>query len=117
MLDHCRQLQICLDLIKCIFCVPFDNLLGHIVCWEGVLVDPVKIAVILNMPPTIVKQLCMTQRHTGYYCRFIRGCTSLTTPLEQLMKKYEAFCWTRDYDQTFDLLKKEVENCTHSNFS
>jgi hypothetical protein len=56
MLDYCRQLQISLNLRKCIFCVPFGNLLGHIVCREGVLVDPVKVVVILNMPPpTTVK--------------------------------------------------------------
>jgi hypothetical protein len=49
---------ISLNLRKCIFCVPFGNLLGHIVCREGVLVDPTKVAVILNMPPpTTVKQL------------------------------------------------------------
>jgi hypothetical protein len=39
MLDHCRQLQISL------------NLLGHIVFRERVLVDPAKVAIILNMPP------------------------------------------------------------------
>jgi hypothetical protein len=63
-------------------------MLGHIVCREGVLVDPVKIAVILNMPPpTTVKKLCMTLGHTGYYHQFIRGYASITTPLEQLLKK------------------------------
>jgi hypothetical protein len=30
--DRCRELQISLNLIKCIFCVPHGNLLGHIVC-------------------------------------------------------------------------------------
>jgi hypothetical protein len=82
MLDHCRQLQISLNLRKCIFCVPFGNLLGHIVCREGVLVDPAKVAVILNMPPpTTVKQLQTTLGHTGYYHRFIRNYTSITMHL------------------------------------
>jgi hypothetical protein len=61
MFDHCRQLQISLNLKKCIFCVPFGNMLGHIVCREGVLVDPAKVVVILNMPPpTIAKKLWST---------------------------------------------------------
>jgi hypothetical protein len=48
--------------------VPFGNLLGHIVCREGVLVDPAKVFVILNMPPpTIAKQLWSTLGHTRYY--------------------------------------------------
>jgi hypothetical protein len=55
-LDHCRQLHISLNLRKCIVCVHFGNILGHIVCREGVLFDFKKVAVILNMPPaTTVK--------------------------------------------------------------
>jgi hypothetical protein len=50
MFDCSRQLQIYLNLKKCIFFVPFGNLLGHIVCMEGILVDPTKVVVILNMP-------------------------------------------------------------------
>jgi hypothetical protein len=52
MFDRCRELQISLNLRKCIFCVPHGNLLGHIVCREGVLVDPAKVVVIVNMPAT-----------------------------------------------------------------
>jgi hypothetical protein len=78
MLDRCRQLHISLNLKKCIFCVPFGNLLGHIVCREGVLVDPAKVAVILNMPPpTSVKQLQTTLGHTGYYHR-LSGATRVS---------------------------------------
>jgi hypothetical protein len=51
MFDRCREMKISLNLMKCIFCVPHGNLLGHIVCKEGVFVDPTKVAVILNMPP------------------------------------------------------------------
>jgi hypothetical protein len=58
MFDHCRQLQISLNLKKCVFCVPFGNLLGHIVCREGVLVDPAKVVVILNMPPPTTSKSC-----------------------------------------------------------
>lgn len=43
MLDTCRQNQICLNLKKYIFCVPFGILLGHIVCKQGLMVDPNKI--------------------------------------------------------------------------
>ena len=49
MLDTCRRYQITLNLKKCLFCVPFGNLLGHVVCRQGLMVDPVKIAVILNL--------------------------------------------------------------------
>jgi hypothetical protein len=65
MFDCYRQLWIYLNLKKCIFCVPFGNMLGHIVWKEGVLVDPAKAIVILNMPPpTIYKQFQSILVHT-----------------------------------------------------
>lgn len=40
MLDTCRKYQISLNLKKCIFCVPCGILLGHVVCKQGLMVDP-----------------------------------------------------------------------------
>ena len=49
MLDTCQRYQILLNLKKCLFLVPFGNLLGHVVCRQGLMVDPTKIMVILNL--------------------------------------------------------------------
>lgn len=49
MLDTCRRYQITLNLMKCLFCVPFGTLLGHVVCRQALMVDLVKITVILNL--------------------------------------------------------------------
>jgi hypothetical protein len=74
MLDRCRKFQISLNLKKCIFCVSFGILLGHVVCKQGLLVDPVKIVVIVDLPPpTSVRQLRAMLGHTGYYKKFIKG--------------------------------------------
>jgi hypothetical protein len=109
MFDRCQELQIALNLRKCIFCIPHNNLLGHIVCREGVLVDPTKVVVILNMPPpTSVKQLHRMLGNTGYYHRFIIRYASITTPLEKLLKKSEAFRWTTECDKAFDTLKENL---------
>jgi hypothetical protein len=51
MLDKCRQCHISLNLKKCIFFSPFGVLLRHIVCKQGLLVDPSKIAIIVDLPP------------------------------------------------------------------
>ena len=51
MFEICRQCQISLNINKCIFGTPFRILLGHIVCKQGLLVDPTKIIVIVNLPP------------------------------------------------------------------
>jgi hypothetical protein len=50
MLDKCRQCQIALNLKKCIFFSPFGVLLGHIVCKQGLLVDPSNITIIVDLP-------------------------------------------------------------------
>ena len=87
MLAKCRQYQISLNLKKCVFCVPFGTLLRHIVCKQGLLVDPVKIAIIVNLPPpNSVKKLRTTLGHIGYYIKFIKGYTKITTPMEKLLK-------------------------------
>jgi hypothetical protein len=76
MLEICRQCQISLNIKKCIFRTPFGILLGHIVCKQGLLLDPAKIAVIVNLPsPKIVCQLRETLGHTGYYINFMKGYT------------------------------------------
>ena len=49
MLDTCRRYQIVLNLKKCLICVPFGTLLGHVVSRHGLMVDPAKMAVILNL--------------------------------------------------------------------
>ena len=73
-LAKCREHQISLNLKKCIFCVPFGILLGHVVCRQGLMVDPAKIAIIVNLPqPALVKQLHTTLGHTGYYKKIIKG--------------------------------------------
>jgi hypothetical protein len=88
MLDRCRQCHISLNLKKCIFCMPFGIFLGHVVCKQGLLMDPTKIVVILDLqPPTSVKQLRSTLGHMGYYRNFIKGYVQITKPMEKLLKK------------------------------
>lgn len=49
MLDTYQRYQITLNLKKCLFCDPFGTLLSHVVCRHGMMVDPVKIMMILNL--------------------------------------------------------------------
>jgi len=48
-LDTCRRRQIALNLKKCMFLVPFGKLMGHVVYKQGLMVDPMKIGVIMNL--------------------------------------------------------------------
>lgn len=73
-LDTCRKYHISLNLKKCILCVPYGILLGHVVCKQGLMVDPTKIVVDINLePPENFKQLRVTLSHIGYYRNFIKS--------------------------------------------
>jgi hypothetical protein len=79
MLDMCRQCHISLNNMKCIFSTPFGIFLGHVVCIQGLLVDPTNIVVILNLPPPkSVRWLRAILGHTGYYMNFINGYAQIT---------------------------------------
>ena len=68
MLERCRQIQISLNIKKCIFVTPIGILLGHIVYKEGIKVDFAKIKIILDLkPPVNPKQVRVLLGHTGYY--------------------------------------------------
>ena len=53
MLEHCRQIQLSLNIKKFIFLTPIGILLGHIVCKEGIKVDFAKIKIILDLKPPV----------------------------------------------------------------
>jgi len=94
MLDTCRRYKIVLNLKKCLFCVPFGILLGHVVCKQGLMVEHVKIMVIINLEaPRSVKQLRTTVGHTRYYRKFIKSYAQITAPMEKLLKKDATFYW------------------------
>jgi hypothetical protein len=67
------------------------------VCKKELLVDPSKIAIIVNLPPpTSVKQLHTVLGHTKYYRKFIKGYAQITLPMERILKKYCQFHWTKE---------------------
>ena len=91
-LERCRQCQISLNINKFIFGTPFGILLGYIVCKQGLLVDPAKIAVTFNLPPPkIVHQLRVTLGHTSYYRKFIKGYAQITAPMEKMLRNDTKF--------------------------
>jgi hypothetical protein len=109
MLERCKQCEISLNIKKCIFGTPFGILLGHIVCKQGILVDPAKIAVIVNLPPPkSVCQLRETLGHTVYHKKFIKGYAQVTASMEKLLKKDSKFQWNEDYQRGLDTLKEKI---------
>ena len=109
MLDKCRQYQISLNLKKCIFCAPFGIPLGYIVCKQGLMAVPVKIDIVVNLPPLkSVKKIHTTLSHTGYYRKFIKGYAQITAPMEKKLKKDIKFEWTPECQESLDILKEKM---------
>ena len=106
MLERCRQIQLALNIRKCIFVTPIGILLGHIVCKEGIKVDFAKIKIILDLkPPVNPKQVRVLLGHTGYYRKFIRYYSDMTYPLEELLREDQEFNWTEECHISFEKLK------------
>eukprot|EP00253_Pinus_taeda_P002978 PITA_02978 len=109
MLDTCQRYLILLNLKKCIFCVPYGIFLSHVVCKQGLMVDPVKIIVIVNLEaPRNVKQLRTTLGHTGYDINFIKEYAHITVLAEKLLKKDTIFYWDEDFQHSLDVLKEKM---------
>jgi hypothetical protein len=53
MVEQCRQIQLSLNIKKCIFATPIGILLGHVVCKDRVKVDMVNIKIILDLKPSV----------------------------------------------------------------
>ena len=92
---------------------PFGILLGHIVYKQGLMMDPVKIDIIVNLPPPkSVKQLRTTLGHTGYYRKFIKGYAQIIAPMEKQLKKDIRFEWTPECQARLDILKEKMVTAT-----
>eukprot|EP00253_Pinus_taeda_P033553 PITA_33553 len=104
--DNVGGYQIMLNLKKCIFYVPFGILLGPVVCKQGLMVDPTKITVIVNLEALRnVKKLRATLGHMRYYRTFIKAYAQSTVPMEKLLKKDATFCWDEGCQSSIDVLK------------
>ena len=112
MLERCRQIQLSLNIKKCIFSTPICILLGHVICKEGIRVDLAKIKVILDLkPPVNPKQVRIFLGHKGYYIKFIRNYPNITYHMEDLLMEDVPFHWTKEFQQSLEILRiKLVED-------
>lgn len=89
--------------------VPFGILLGHIVYKKGLMVDPTKISLIVNLPPPKkIRQIHTTLVHTGYYKKFIKGYAHITVPKGKLLKKDVTFQWNEECQKSLDIFEEKM---------
>ena len=81
-------------------------MLGHLVCKEGLKIDPNKVRVILEMQPsTNLIEVKSFLRHIGYYRCFIKFFAKVAYPLDRLMCKGESLQWEKEHEEAFEGLK------------
>jgi hypothetical protein len=82
--------------------------LGHIVCKDGVKVDPKKIEAMQDWSsPKTLKNLHGFLGLTRYYCMCVKNYGKNVVPLTTLLKN-NAFTWTPIVDQSFQALKESM---------
>ena len=91
---------------KCEFHVPSVAFLGYIVSQGSIEMDPVKVAAVTSWPlPESRKQLQRFLGFANFYRRFIRGYSTVASPLTNLTSSKVSFKWTPAAEGAFQTLK------------
>ena len=76
--------------------------LGHIVSKEGVKPDPSKIKAIMEWEaPKNVTKIQSFLGLVGYYRKYVKDFSKITTLQTKLTKKYQKYDWEEAYEQSF----------------
>nr|CAN75109.1 hypothetical protein VITISV_010027 [Vitis vinifera] len=106
-LHRCIEKDLVLNWEKCHFMVRQGIVLGHIISEKGIEVDKAKVELIVKLPsPTTIKGVRQFLGHAGFYRRFIKGFSSFSKPLCELLAKDAKFIWDERCQNSFDQLKK-----------
>jgi hypothetical protein len=101
-----REHQLYAKFSKCDFFHKQVHYLGHVICEEGVAVDPEKIKYIMEWPtPKDVFDVRSFMGLEGYYRRFIKECSKIGCPITALQKKGVKFTWTSEREERFQEMK------------
>jgi hypothetical protein len=90
--EHCHYFQIHLNPNKCSFFITSGCLLGFIVSIAGIMVDPLKVEAIIQLPPPrTILQLQSLQGKENFLRHFIANYDEITKGFMRLLKKEVPF--------------------------
>jgi hypothetical protein len=108
-LRRLRAHQLYAKLSKCEFWLEKIAFLGHILTAEGIEVDPSKVEAVSKWKqPSNVSEVRSFLGMAGYYCRFIKGFSSIARPMTELLKKGNRFVWAPKCEESFQIIKKKL---------
>jgi hypothetical protein len=83
--------------------------LGHVISAGGIFVDLKKVEVVLKWERlTNVTEIRSFLGLIGYCRRFIEGFSIIASPLTKLTRKEVKFIWSKEYEESFQELKKRL---------
>ena len=98
-----------MKLSKCKFHKHSIGFLGYIVSNKGIGPDLSKVESVKEWPmPTNIKDIQAFLGLVNYYQKFIKGFSSIATPLTKLTYKDTPFIWNHDYEEAFKELKHRL---------
>jgi len=108
-MEKCQINGISLNLDKCAFCMNYGILLMHIVCQEGLLVDPRKIITIVGMfIPTSLIEIKRFFEATNFHQRYFKKIASKVASICKLLKKDELFVWDETCNESFEWMRTSM---------
>ncbi|KAM1185235.1 hypothetical protein ACFX2G_014863 [Malus domestica] len=106
-LKRCVETNLVLNWEKCHIMVKQGIVLGHIVSERGIEVDKSKIDLVRYLPsPTSVREVRSFLGHAGFYRRFIKDFSKISTPLCRLLQKDVSFEFNEECEKAFKHLKE-----------
>jgi hypothetical protein len=110
-LDRIMKSGLTVNSKKCVLFSTKINLLGHVICEEGVKPNPEKVSVIESWKtPTTRKEMRSFLGLASYYRRFVQGFAQLAAPLHQLCSLRCDWKWSEAQDKAFLCLKTMLVN-------
>jgi hypothetical protein len=104
-----RQHQLYAKASKCEFFRQKIGFLGHVVDTNGIHMEPDKVKAIQEWPvPRNVHDIRSFLGLAGYYRKFVRSFSRLSSPLSELLQKDKPFEWSPVQQQAFEHLKQAV---------
>jgi hypothetical protein len=86
--------------------VTSGRLLGFIVSTIGIMVNPLKVEVIVQLPPLCtIPQLQILQGKANSLRRFVANYAEITKGFMRLLKRGVSFCWDEVAQHSFEVLK------------
>jgi hypothetical protein len=103
---RCRQYNIHLNPLKCVFCVTDGCLLGFIISQRNITIDPLKVQAITKItPPSNLCQLQSLQCKANFLRRFVPDYATRAHGFLRLLHHDIPFQWDEHAQTSFDDLK------------